>query len=158
MVDFKKALAEQRLKKKLEAAIPKPRKATMVPDWTPRRKKKEDEPPPPDLRDLDVEEHDRKKLVNLIMQHREASILERDGKATKKLVTPSIKLICKRLGLDRFMVDGGLASYYTISRPTISKELLLAEGVPPDVITRCTVVTSSEAFKYTPPGVQEEED
>lgn len=152
MVDFAKLLKEQRLKEKMDKAIPKPKPASMIP--APREKV--EEPPPPDIREIDISNIDRLKVVRLVSQHSALGLQERDARNNKKALTNQLKGIVKNFDTKLFLCDGNRVNYYSTSQAVISKELLLSNGVSPAVIAASTVTKDKWTLRITPPGMKEE--
>jgi len=161
MVDFTKKLKEQRAKEALDKQLAKV-KASSAPNMNVTatvKKKKEEEPPPPDINDIeDIIPLDRADIRQLSLRHAEITKTQAVLKRQKKGLTADLKEFCKIYGLDRFMVEGNRASYYSTERSTISETLLLAEGIDIKTIKKCTVTKTVSQFRMTPAGEEEEGD
>lgn len=156
-MDFAKRLKEQRLKEKMEQAIPKHDKVNLNP--TPRKKKAEEEAPPPDIRELDIEPADRLQMVRLAIQHAAQGMAEKHAQQAKKVLTDRLRVFVNKYGLTKFQIDGNRCNNYTQIRSSISKELLLAHNVSPETIAACTTTKEILTFRLTPPaGTEVEED
>lgn len=160
MVDFKAKLEAERAKKALEKQLNKIKgdsAPSMNPSWNPR-KKKEDEPLPPDLKDLPIPLKDKVKLRRLITEYNALGITKSASAKRQKILSEEIKPLCKIYNLDKFMVEGARSAYYKTVRTSISKELLLAHNVSPEVIAACTVSNTVWAFKVSGSGVDNDTD
>jgi hypothetical protein len=166
MVDFKKALADKKAAREILEAQIKAARDKSSPSMDPwsgaGHKKKEPEPPPPDIRELDVPDNERGRLTRMIEQV--AAITKTQGtlKKQKTDLVSEIKPLCKLYGLGKFMADGNRSAYYKQTKATISRQKLIEHGITPDVITACTVISTSWAFKTSGPdmgdGNGDEED
>lgn len=160
MIDFAAKLKAQRAKEALEKQLAKTKKQS-APNMNPsyRKKDKKVEPLPPQLDELhNIPPTARMKLRNLIQQ--DAAITRTQSTLAankKKLVEEGIKPLCKIYSLDKFMVGDQRANYYTSTRKTIVEALLLANGVSPEIILKCTVTRDFNMFKVTGPGIKEDE-
>lgn len=175
MVDFARLLKDKRAKDTLEKQLAKATKSSapsMHPTWTPH-KKKEEEPPPPSIDDLNVPPADRIKIRRLIGQHATITKTQSTLKKTKARLVEGgdikddegnvvdhvigLKQLCKLYGLDKFMVGENKAVYYTTTRKTINMDKLLAAGVSPAVILKCTDKKTIQQFKVSGPDTKGEE-
>lgn len=139
-------------KKGLDEQLDKAKKAAAVNLNPPmnREKKysKRDEPPPMDIREIaTVPDRVRRNLSELVGEHAKLSVSINRLTKDRKELTAEIKPLCEHYGLDRFVADGVLGTYFTTTRKSISRELLLAHGVPPEIIVACTEVSESDIFR-----------
>lgn len=160
-VDFKKNLADLRAKKALEKALSKA-KASAAPNMNPwvgarPKKEKQKEPPAPDIREFDLPKPQLNKLTSMIAEHAGLGAEISDLTRRKKALTAAIKPLCNNYNLTKFQAGGVPAIYYRSTRTYISKQLLLANGVSPEVIAKCTETTESWAFKTTGEGTDDDE-
>ncbi len=109
--------------------------------FAPPAKAKKETEPLPDLRHVVESPLDQKILLRQILEYREYQQAEREAKALKDNVGAMIKEKLGELGVKKFLVEDLRVNYSTSERRTIKKDLLLANGVRPDVIEESTKVT-----------------
>lgn len=144
MVDFKKKLEESRMatRRTLDDKIKDSmRQGQQHGSFAPPAKAKSTAEPLRDLREVVESTIDQKILARQILEYREYQQAEREAKALKDNVGTSIKERLAELGVQKFQVEDLRVNYSKSQRKTIKKDLLLANGVRPDVIEESTKVT-----------------
>lgn len=118
--------------------------ASMVPKEYKPYTPKEPEEPRVDLRDVPgLTVNDRAAIRSLVAESKLWADQERDAKKARKPITERLKAILEKYGVDaagRFESEGVAVDLYYSSRTSLSKEMLLSNGVPPSIINACTVV------------------
>jgi hypothetical protein len=145
--DYKAELAAARAKQALDKQLKKAGDKRANISFAGGRKPKVEEELPPTLEELELPEAHETRLKELIGEHRRLNAQIKPLAKRKKEIAEDVKPICKLYGMEKFLVNGSASSYYKTTKSTIVKELLLANGVPPDVIIKSTVTTDSWAFK-----------
>lgn len=157
MTDFKQKLADKRAQAALEKQLAKVKKdgaPSMIPS---DRKDRDKEPPPPDISTLkQLPLPVRMKLKGMIEQQASITKTQTTLKKAKKVIADEAKILCKLYTLDKFMVGENRVLYYSAVRSSISKELLLACNVSPEIIAKCTVTTPSDTFRVIPAGMKDD--
>lgn len=104
----------------------------------------------PDVAEL-VPVTELENIRELAALHLKHGSTERRGKKAKEPVTESLKALCNDYGLTKARCPESNAriTYYPMSRESVNPQLLLNEGVAPDIIKRCTVKTDSFAVRVS---------
>lgn len=156
MVDFKKKLDQTKLAKTL-AQVAKEAAPSMLPlplEVDKKPKKKADFLPP--LEETDLTLADKLALARLTEIHVDILQQEKELRDAKKPLVGRIKgIIGERLW--GAMVGVNRVRMYQTSRTSVSTDLLLAQGVSPQIIAKATKVTTSWGLKITPPGEDDDE-
>lgn len=130
---------------------------SIVPDGT----KPKPEPKPAlvftEIRELIANPAERLKFLRLSQASSSLAEEEKKIKYARRPITEQLKNLCVKYDIERALCNDVKVSYYDAPRSTISKELLLAQGVAPAVIAACTVVKSALTLRITPVGQDEEE-
>jgi len=138
-----KTLAE-RTKEAVAATATAP---SMVPDL-PAPPPKEEEVVP-SVKDLIHNKKDLLTLRRLMTEHISLSAVEREAGSKKKKITEQIKKLAGTYQIGKADYDGDRINYYSSERKTIKPDLLLAQGVQPNIILKATETTVSYALKIT---------
>lgn len=152
---------ERSLKDHMKAAVGAMPGASMVPDYNaPPREKHETKEPEvvPDAREVIESDLDRNLLARLCAQHVEWNQAEKVARDAKKPITAKIKEILARNKATKLMVGDIRASYYNAPRSSLSRDLLLANGVTPAVIAKSTVTKDAYSLRLTLAGETEEDE
>lgn len=93
------------------------------------------------------------RLINEYVLHQETV---KTAEAAKKRLSPQIKDILGKADVGKCNYDGRRINYISVPRYTISKDLLLAANVKPQVIVDCTETTYSLQLRIT--AIKEDEE
>ncbi len=126
-----------------------------------KRKSNELQPPPepeyvPDIQEMGLDKRTLSQLSNLIIQHGELGYEKRKLEKERDKLTPEIKAILGEYQIGKCLCGEYRVAYFNVPRTSLSKELLLENGVPPAVIAACTVTKDVYTLKITPQGEKEE--
>jgi hypothetical protein len=114
----------------------------------------------PDVRDVIKDTVSRLKLYKLAPRIYELGRLESEAKTAKKILVDQFKTILNSFTTEpiKFRVEELKASYYTMTRSTISVKKLLDHGISPKVIAECTETSESLSLRISAVGGKEEID
>lgn len=111
----------------------------------------------PDISEFVVasELHDVQELVRL---HARYGAEERIAKKSKKPIAEALKTACNDYGITKVVSEGNRVTYYPTSRPSISAQLLIEQGVSLEVIRKSTVPNAGWAIRVSPIGENDGDD
>lgn len=149
---------EDRLKASVRKAMPD---ANMHPDGMREEvaaPPPKDEPEVKDLKEMITTPVDYLKAKALLLEMTDIKAQLKPLKAREKAITPKIKNLLGKHDVGKSRFEGWTVSYFDAPRSTLSKDLLIAAGVSPLTIMKCTITKPTYTLKLTPPGVEEEDD
>ena len=121
------------------------------------------QPPPakeaeiiPDVRELIDDVKTRNLLAKLVTQSIDWQQTEKEAKKAREPITTQIKKILGDYEVGKAVCNGYRLNYFNSPRSSISKELLLSNGVSPAIITKCTTTSNSYTLRITAPGEEDE--
>lgn len=135
------------LKSRMQSAVGKAPAPSMIPTpYMPPPPPKEEEQIP-DLRELVDDDADATFLANLVEQADAWRKQEAEAKKARKPLTERIKKLLGEYGIGKMMVGEIRVAYFNCPRSSISKELLLSQGVSPKVIAAATVIKDAYTLR-----------
>lgn len=159
MVDFNKKLEEMKraksMNQRLKDAVGASAAPSMVPFKPPPTPKEEEVIP--DIREVVDNPSDLTKLVKLVKTYSEWQAQESEAKRAKKPLNEDIKKLLGKYSVVKAWCGGLKVNYFNSPRTSISKDLLLANGVSPLVIAKSTTTKDVYSLRITEPGQEDDE-
>lgn len=106
-----------------------------------------DDEPTPDIRELDLPDVTIRQLSQLVLQSAEWGTVIKEATTARKPITEAIKKVLAEHQISKFNCDGVLVAFYSAERSSIKPKMLLAQGVPQDVIDAATEKTVSSTLR-----------
>ena len=124
---------------------------SMVPqDKVPAPPKKEEERVPL-LKELIADRKDKNSMTLMVERYLAWSLQEKEAKKEKDVLSKAMKIIVGSYGISKVMVGVNTVNYFNAPRSSIKSELLLAQGVSPEIIERATESTPAWTLRVDPP-------
>lgn len=91
----------------------------------------------------------REKLQRLVKECDKLNVEMEELKVKKELLTMDIEVIMSKHKLKSIAFDGLTTTYYSATKTTLKKELLLRAGVTADTIDECSTESAYTVVKIT---------